>query len=64
MGKTAFKTNIDEPQYALGNYGYFSGRHYFEINLLTDPMIRSVVVGLYNIIIYILQIFKNFMDSF
>ena len=35
MGKTAFKTNIDEPQYALGNYGYFSGRHYFEINLLT-----------------------------
>ena len=23
MGKTAFKTNIDEPQYALGNYGLF-----------------------------------------
>ena len=48
MGKTAFKTNTDEPQYALGNYGYMSGRHYFEINLLTEPMIRSVVVGLCN----------------
>jgi len=69
MGKTAFKTNTDEPQYALGNYGCFSGRHYFEINLLTDQMIRSVVVGLYNkkddnTLIYILQIFKNFMDLF
>ena len=48
MGKTAFKINTDEYQYALGNYGYFSGRYYFEINLLTDPIIRSVVVGLCN----------------
>ena len=43
--KTAFKTTTDDPQYVLGNNGYSSGRHYFEINLLTDPMIRSVVVG-------------------
>ena len=46
--KTAFKINTDDPQYALGNYGYSSGRHYFEINLLTDPMIRSIVVGFSN----------------
>jgi hypothetical protein len=46
--KTAFKINTDDPQYALGNFGYSSGRHYFEINLLTDPMIRSIVVGLSN----------------
>ena len=43
--KTAFKTTTDDPQYVLGNNGYSLGRHYFEINLLTDPMIRSVVVG-------------------
>ena len=43
--KTAFKTTTDDPQYVLGNNGYSFGRHYFEINLLTDPMIRSVVVG-------------------
>ena len=48
LGKTAFKTTTDDPQYILGNYGYFSGRHYFEISLSTDPMIRSVVVGLSN----------------
>ena len=46
--KTAFKVNVDDPEYALGNTGYSSGRHYFEIKLLTDPMIRSVVVGLSN----------------
>ena len=46
--KTAFKTTTDDPQYVLGNNGYSSGRHYFEINLLTDPMIRSVVVGFSN----------------
>ena len=44
--KTALKTKTDDPQYVLGNIGYSKGRHYFEINLLTDPMIRSVVVGL------------------
>ena len=48
MGKTALKINTDDPQYILGSYGYISGRHYFEINLLTDPMIRSVVVGFCN----------------
>jgi hypothetical protein len=46
--KTAFKTNVDDPHYVLGNVGYSSGRHYFEIKLLTDPMIRSVVVGFSN----------------
>ena len=46
MGKTAFKIEVDKPQYVLGNMGYTGGRHYFEIKLLTDPMIRSVVVGL------------------
>ena len=46
--RTAFKINVDDPQYALGNIGYTSGRHYFEIKLLTDPMIRSVVVGFSN----------------
>ena len=45
QGKTAFKINTDDPQYVLGNFGYNSGRHYYEIKLLTDPMIRSVVVG-------------------
>ena len=46
QGKTAFKVNTDDPQYVLGNFGYNGGRHYFEIKLLTDPMIRSIVVGL------------------
>ena len=46
--KTAYKINTDDPQYVLGNLGYNSGRHYFEIKLLTDPMIRSVVVGFSN----------------
>ena len=48
FGKTAFKKNTDDPQYILGTYGYISGRHYFEISLSTDPMIRSVVVGFCN----------------
>jgi hypothetical protein len=43
--RTAFKINTDDPQYVLGSIGYSSGRHYFEITLLTDPMIRSIVVG-------------------
>ena len=45
QGKTAFKINNDDPYYVLGNFGYNGGRHYYEIKLLTDPMIRSVVVG-------------------
>ena len=46
QGKTAFKINTDDPHYVLGSNGYNGGRHYFEIKLLTDPMIRSIVVGL------------------
>ena len=46
--KTALKINTDDPQYALGKTSYFSGRHYFEISLLTEPMIRSIIVGLCN----------------
>ena len=45
QGRTGFKINTDDPQYVLGNVGYNGGRHYFEIKLLTDPMIRSIVVG-------------------
>ena len=45
QGKTAFKINNDDPYYALGSFGYSGGRHYYEIKLLTDPMIRSIVVG-------------------
>lgn len=43
--KTALKMDIDEPQYALGNQGYSSGRHYFEVTLLTEPMEFSIIVG-------------------
>ena len=43
--RQALKITTDVPQYVLGNIGYSTGRHYFEIKLLTDPMIRSVVVG-------------------
>ena len=43
--KTAFKINNDAPYYVLGNFGYNGGRHYYEIKLLTNPMIRSIVVG-------------------
>jgi len=46
--KTSLKAKTDDPQYVLGNIGYSTGRHYFEINLLTDPMIRSVIVGFSN----------------
>ena len=46
QGKIAFKINTDDPHYVLGSNGYNGGRHYYEIKLLTDPMIRSIVVGL------------------
>jgi len=42
---TALKVKTDEPQYIMTNYGYNFGVHYFEIKLMTDPMIRSIVVG-------------------
>ena len=45
QGRTAFKINTDDAQYSLCNFGYEGGRHYYEIKLLTDPMIRSIVVG-------------------
>ena len=41
MGKTALKISTDDPQYILGSYGYISGRHYFDINLLIYRIIRS-----------------------
>ena len=46
QGKIAFKINTDDPHYVLCSNGYNGGRHYYEIKLLTDPMIRSIVVGL------------------
>ena len=45
-GKIASKINTDEPQYILGNIGYSFGKHYFEINLLTEPIAKSVIIGL------------------
>lgn len=45
-GKIASKINTDEPQYVLGNIGYSFGKHYFEVNLLTEPIARSVIIGL------------------
>ena len=49
MNKTALKINTDEKQYILGCNGYISGKHYFEITLFTEPMIRSIVVGFSNV---------------
>ena len=49
MNKTALKVVTDEKQYIMGTYGYISGKHYFEVTLLTEPMIRSIVVGLSHI---------------
>ena len=45
MNRAALKIDNDFPQYVLGNIGYTGGKHYFEIKLMTDPMIRSIVVG-------------------
>jgi hypothetical protein len=45
-GKIASKINTDEPQYVLGNIGYSFGKHYFEIILLTEPIAKSVIIGL------------------
>ena len=45
-GKIASKVNTDEPQYVLGNIGYSFGKHYFEVHLLTEPIARSVIIGL------------------
>ena len=44
-GKIASKINTDEPQYILGNIGYSFGKHYFEVNLLTEPIAKSVIIG-------------------
>lgn len=43
---TALKINTDIPQYILGNFGYQFGKHYFEVNLLTEPFAQSVTIGL------------------
>ena len=45
-GKIASKTNTDDPQYVLGNIPYSFGKHYFEVNLLTEPIAKSVIIGL------------------
>jgi len=45
-GKIASKVNTDELQYVYGNMGYSFGKHYFEVNLLTEPIAKSVIVGL------------------
>ena len=44
-GKIASKVNTDELKYVLGNIFYSSGKHYFEVNLLTEPIDDSVIVG-------------------
>lgn len=45
-GKIASKGGADDRQYILGNIGYSFGKHYFEVNLLTEPIAKSVIVGL------------------
>lgn len=42
----ASKITTDAPQYVLGNLFYTFGKHYFEINLLTEPIAASVIVGI------------------
>ena len=44
-GKIASKLNDDAPQYVLGDLYYSFGKNYFEINLLTEPIAASVIVG-------------------
>ena len=44
-GKIASKINTDLPQYVLGNIFYSFGKHYFEVNLLTEPIASSVIIG-------------------
>ena len=42
----ASKTSTDDPKYVLGNVGYSFGKHYFEVNLLTEPIAESVSIGI------------------
>ena len=42
----ATKTSTDELKYILGNIGYSFGKHYFEVNLLTEPISESISIGL------------------
>ena len=44
-GKIASKINTDDPQYVLGNIPYSFGKHYFEVILLTEPIAKSVIIG-------------------
>ena len=44
-GKIASKVNTDSPQYVLGDLYYTFGKHYFEFNLLTEPIASSVIIG-------------------
>ena len=44
-GKIASKINTNDPQYILGNMYYTFGKNYFEVNLLTEPIGTSVIIG-------------------
>lgn len=41
----ALKTISDSHNYALGEFPFTNGKNYFEINLITDPFEKSVLVG-------------------
>ena len=43
--KIATKINTDDHQYILGNIFYSFGKHYFEINLLTEPITDNIIIG-------------------
>ena len=44
-GKIATKIYTDAHQYILGNTFYSFGKHYFEINLLTEPITDNIILG-------------------
>jgi hypothetical protein len=41
----ALKTISDSHNYVLGDISYTNGKNYFEINLITDPFEKSVLIG-------------------
>jgi hypothetical protein len=42
----ALKKNTDSHCYVLGDFYFENGKNYFEINLITDPFEKSVLIGL------------------